>query len=89
MSVKAKASISLKFCNPNQLAAMVTALKPETDSPVAHRASVNLQVQDCFLVLTIDAKDTVALRATINTYLRWIASIVNIMATLVYIDSFI
>ncbi|MDR2707284.1 MAG: hypothetical protein LBB87_00840 [Nitrososphaerota archaeon] len=79
MVVKANAIIRLKFSDPKQLATTVTALKPEVNSPVTHRANVTLQVHDCFLILNITAKDTVALRAMTNVYLRWIASTVNII----------
>lgn len=79
MSLKAKAFIRLKFCDSKQLSAAVAALKPEVNSTITHRASVALQVEDCFLVLMIEAEDTVALRATVNAYLRWIASTVNVM----------
>jgi tRNA threonylcarbamoyladenosine modification (KEOPS) complex Pcc1 subunit len=81
MGIKAKASVRLKFCNPDQLAAAVAALKPEVNSPVTHRASVDLQVQENFLVLMVEADDTVALRATVNAYLRWIASTMNVIET--------
>ncbi len=79
MAIKAKASICLKFCDSKQLTAAVAALKPEVNSPVTHRANVDLQVNDNFLVLTVDADDTIALRATVNAYLRWIASTVNVI----------
>ncbi|MCL1978250.1 MAG: hypothetical protein FWG55_09170 [Candidatus Bathyarchaeota archaeon] len=84
MATKVKASIRLKFCDPKQLSAAVAALRPEVNSPVTHRASVNLQVQESFLVLTVDAEDTIALRATINAYLRWIASTVNVVEVAEY-----
>jgi tRNA threonylcarbamoyladenosine modification (KEOPS) complex Pcc1 subunit len=79
MSINAKVSIRVKFCNPKQLAAAVAALKPEVNSPVTHRSNVTLQVYDCFLTLTINAEDTVALRAAVNAYLRWIASTTNVV----------
>jgi tRNA threonylcarbamoyladenosine modification (KEOPS) complex Pcc1 subunit len=34
------------------------------------------------LVLRIEAKDTIALRATSNAYLRWISSIMNVLSAL-------
>jgi tRNA threonylcarbamoyladenosine modification (KEOPS) complex Pcc1 subunit len=82
MAIKAKASVRLKFSDSKQLAAAVAALKPEANTPVTHRANVDLQVQENFLVLTVDADDTVALRATVNAYLRWIASTVNVIETI-------
>ena len=79
MATNAKASINLKFVDTKQLEATVAALKPEVNAPVTHRAKVDLRVQENFLVLTVDADDTVALRATVNAYLRWIASTVNVI----------
>jgi tRNA threonylcarbamoyladenosine modification (KEOPS) complex Pcc1 subunit len=85
MAVTTKTSIRLNFSDPKQLAATITALKPEINSPVTHRANADLQVYDCFLVLNITAKDTVALRAMTNVYLRWIASIVNILEVIEHV----
>ncbi len=82
MPTSAKAIINLKFADAKQLAAAIAALKPEVNAPVTHRAKVDLQVQDDLLVLTVDADDTVALRATVNAYLRWIASTVNVIEML-------
>jgi tRNA threonylcarbamoyladenosine modification (KEOPS) complex Pcc1 subunit len=79
MSTRAKASIRLKFADSKQLSAAVAALKPEVDSPVTQRSKVALAVQEDFLVLTVDADDTVALRASVNAYLRWIASTINVV----------
>lgn len=79
MAIRAKAFLNLKFVDAKQLAAAVAALEPEVNAPVTHRAKVSLQVQENLLVLTVDADDTVALRATINAYLRWIASTVNVI----------
>jgi tRNA threonylcarbamoyladenosine modification (KEOPS) complex Pcc1 subunit len=79
MSVKATASIRLKFSDPKHLTAMVRALKPEITSSINHRTNVDLQACDGFLVLVINAKDPVALRAMVNAYMRWIASTVNVI----------
>lgn len=79
METKAKASVRLKFNSEKQLTTLLDALKPEVNAPVTRRASVSLEKQDCFLVLCVDAEDTVALRATLNAYLRWIGSTVNVI----------
>ncbi|MCL2134888.1 MAG: hypothetical protein FWH37_04960 [Candidatus Bathyarchaeota archaeon] len=79
MTIKAGVSVCIDFCSFTQLAVVVTALKPEVNSPITHRANVDLQVYNCSLVLMISAEDTVALRATVNAYLRWIASIINVV----------
>jgi len=79
MAINAKVSVHIKFYDSKQLVAAVAALKPEVNSPVTHRSNVNLQIHDCFLTLTVDAEDTIALRAAVNVYLRWIASTVNVV----------
>jgi tRNA threonylcarbamoyladenosine modification (KEOPS) complex Pcc1 subunit len=79
MAINAKVSVRIKFCNSKQFAAAVAALTPEVNSPVTHRSNVDLQIHDGFLVLSVDAEDTVALRAAVNAYLRWIASTVNVV----------
>jgi tRNA threonylcarbamoyladenosine modification (KEOPS) complex Pcc1 subunit len=38
-----------------------------------------LEKDGLFLVLAVDAEDTVALRSTLNAYLRWINSTVNVI----------
>ena len=79
MAAKAKASINLRFNSEKQLTTLLDALKPEVNAPVTRRAQVSLEKQDAFLVLSVDAKDTIALRATLNAYLRWINSTVSVI----------
>ena len=80
--MKAKATIRLKFSSEKQLNAVVEALTPEVSKPLAGRAKVALERQDAFLVLRVEARDTVALRSTLNAYLRWVGSIVNVVEVL-------
>jgi tRNA threonylcarbamoyladenosine modification (KEOPS) complex Pcc1 subunit len=75
----AKASVHLKFVSQKQLSTLLEALTPETNAQVTRRASVILEEEGLFLVLTVEADDTVALRATLNAYLRWINSMMNVM----------
>jgi len=79
MAVGAKATVRLKFATQKQLATLIEALTPEANAQVTRRASVKLEKDGLFLVLTVEADDTVALRATLNAYLRWINSTVNVM----------
>ncbi len=79
MSTSAKAEIRLKLANQKQVKTLLDALTPEANVPVTRRASIKLQKDGLFLVLVVEAKDTVALRATLNAYLRWINSTVNVM----------
>ncbi len=80
MTIRAKATVRLKFQSDKQLATLLNALKPETKALATRRANVKLDIDDLFLLLTVDAEDTVALRSTLNAYLRWINSTVNVIA---------
>jgi len=79
MSTSAKAEIRLKLANQKQIKTLLDALSPEANAPVTRRANIKLQKDGLFFVLAVEAKDTVALRATLNAYLRWINSTVNVM----------
>jgi tRNA threonylcarbamoyladenosine modification (KEOPS) complex Pcc1 subunit len=69
----------LKFPSQKQASTLLEALTPEVNAPVTRRANVKLEKDGLFLKLTVEAHDTVALRATLNAYLRWINSTVNVM----------
>jgi tRNA threonylcarbamoyladenosine modification (KEOPS) complex Pcc1 subunit len=79
MAIRAKASVRLKFKSEKQLRTLLDALMPEANSPVTRRNTVKLGNDGLFLVLTVEAGDTVALRSTLNAYLRWIDSTINVM----------
>jgi tRNA threonylcarbamoyladenosine modification (KEOPS) complex Pcc1 subunit len=80
MATKAKATIRLKFASDKQLTTLLDALMPEANAPVIRRANVKLEKDSSYLMLTVEAEDTVALRSTLNAYLRWIGSAVNVMS---------
>jgi tRNA threonylcarbamoyladenosine modification (KEOPS) complex Pcc1 subunit len=79
MSISAKASMRLKFQSQRQLASLIDALTPEAKAPVTRRANVRLKQNGVFLELSVDADDTIALRSTMNAYLRWINSTLNVL----------
>jgi tRNA threonylcarbamoyladenosine modification (KEOPS) complex Pcc1 subunit len=79
MATGAKATVHLKFTSQKQLTTLLVALMPEAKAPVTKRANVKLEKDGLFLLLTVEAEDTVALRATLNAYLRWINSTINVM----------
>ncbi|HUK84330.1 MAG TPA: KEOPS complex subunit Pcc1 [Candidatus Acidoferrum sp.] len=80
MTIRAKATVRLKFQSDKQLSTLLNALNPETKMLATRRANVKLDIDDLFLLLTVDAEDTVALRSTLNAYLRWINSTINVIA---------
>ena len=80
MAIGAKATVRLKFSSDKQLTTLLNALTPEAKAPATGRAKVKLEKDGLFLVLAVEANDTVALRSTLNAYLRWISSTVNVMS---------
>jgi len=79
MAISAKATVHLKFDSEKQLTTLLNALMPETNASATRRANVKLEKDGLFLLLTVEAEDTVALRSTLNAYLRWITSTVNVI----------
>jgi tRNA threonylcarbamoyladenosine modification (KEOPS) complex Pcc1 subunit len=77
MAVKASAQISLNFKTEKQVEILLDALKPEANSLINRRAKINLIKQNACLIVSAEAEDTIALRALINAYLRWINSTVD------------
>ena len=70
--MKAQASVRLNFVSEKQLQVVLQALKPETETSSTHRSKVIMTAEGKSLVLDFMAKDTSALRAAINSYLRLI-----------------
>lgn len=64
------------------LGVIETALGPETDTPSSDRSETQILVEDNFLVIKTQATDTTALRASINSYLRWIDGVQNIVESI-------
>jgi tRNA threonylcarbamoyladenosine modification (KEOPS) complex Pcc1 subunit len=76
------AIVRLKFPSKRGLEIVFEALKPEVDKPATVRSRAKLGKEDKFLVLKIEARDSVALRAALNAYLRWINSALNVLEVL-------
>ena len=79
--MKARATVRLKLPTEKKLQTILRSLEPEVKSPTA-RSWASLAKKGHYLTLKIEAKDTVALRAALNAYLRWINSILNVFQTL-------
>ena len=79
MSINAKALICMKFASERQLSTLLNALEPETHVMENRRVNVILQKEGCFLKLVVESEDTIALRATLNAYLRWIQSAIKVI----------
>jgi len=79
---KAKAVVRLKFPSVRHLEIVFRALEPEVKKPATLRSKANLEKNDTFLILKVEARDSVALRAALNAYLRWINSMTNVLEVL-------
>jgi tRNA threonylcarbamoyladenosine modification (KEOPS) complex Pcc1 subunit len=80
MATHVKAAIRLKLASDKQLTTIFNALAPEAKAPATRRVTVKLEKNGLFLVLAVEAEDTVALRSTLNAYLRWISSTINVIS---------
>ncbi|MEM3617951.1 MAG: KEOPS complex subunit Pcc1 [Candidatus Bathyarchaeia archaeon] len=84
--MKAKAVIRLKLPSKRDLKIVYRALMPETAKPATTRSKANLKIENAFLVLAVEARDTVALRAALNAYLRWISAVCGVLSVLEKLD---
>jgi len=80
--MKTRAKCKVFFSNERYLDTVFNALRPEVDKPATVRSVAFIKKYKTFLALEIEARDTVALRAALNAYLRWINSIVNVLELL-------
>lgn len=77
--MKAKAAVRLQLSSEKHVITLLNALAPEANAPVTKRAKVTLNKEEAGIVLTVEARDTVALRASLNAYLRWIYSAMKVI----------
>ena len=71
--MKARAVVHLSFQSKDQLDIVLKALKPETEKSLTSRSRVQIKGEGEVLTLILEARDTSALRAVTNSYLRWVA----------------
>lgn len=58
---------------------LMGALLPEAERPSSSRSNVTMNVEGGMLTLRITACDLAALRATLNSYLRWADAVVDVV----------
>ena len=78
----AEAEVTINCFSRHQLGILFEALKPEVENNSYSRSKVNLRIKEEKLMLSVNAADSVALRATLNTYLRWISVIYDMFSLL-------
>ena len=55
------------------------SLAPEVERPTSERSSVTVSAEKGKVIISIEASDVVALRAAINSYLRWVGAILDVV----------
>lgn len=80
--MRARAAVRLKFPSEKHLKTVFKAMEPEVKKPTTRRSSTSLEKEKEYLALKVEAKDTAALRAALNAYLRWINSTASILEVL-------
>lgn len=76
--MKAQAVIRLDFSSEKQLKVVLEALKPETRTAPTRRSKVQIMSKGNSLTLSFEATDTSALRAAINSFLRFTSMAINV-----------
>jgi tRNA threonylcarbamoyladenosine modification (KEOPS) complex Pcc1 subunit len=72
-------SMVLIEIQPDLTNIIINALKPESEMPSSERSHTILQIADEGILIIIKASDITALRAALNSYLRWIQGILSVV----------
>jgi KEOPS complex subunit Pcc1 len=73
--MRTEASIQIRLDSEAKSKTIFKALKPETKTPTTYKSKVKTELRGNDVLLHFKAADTAALRASINSYLRWINAI--------------
>jgi len=77
------ANIEIKYPLTEGLAKIIEgSLIPEIERPISDRSHTQVYVHDSNLYLKIGASDLSAMRAAVNSYLRWVEAILDIFGKL-------
>ncbi|MDP6458434.1 MAG: KEOPS complex subunit Pcc1 [Candidatus Bathyarchaeota archaeon] len=55
------------------------SLSPEVEHPTSERSRVKVSAVEGRVVISLEASDVVALRAALNSYLRWVGTILDVV----------
>ncbi len=67
----ASATIKFEFRNAREAETVRQALLPEESLPASTRTKAKIALRENALILRVDAEDTAALRAALNSFIRW------------------
>lgn len=77
-----RATIRIKLPSEEKLEAVLKSLEPEVAGTTGTRFQANFMKKQESLIMKIEARDTIALRASLNTYMRWINAVLNVFQTI-------
>lgn len=67
--------------NANLAQIIEGALRPEVDDPVSQRSTVSVYAGKDNVMISVNATDLAALRAALNSYLRWVKAIQDVVVS--------
>lgn len=79
MRGRAVAEIDLNLDSELVAGVIFEALRPETRRSPAPRSKATLKIEGRRLTLNVEAADTSALRASLNSYCRWILCLIRML----------
>jgi len=62
--------------------ALERSIRPELIKPPTSRSRVSMARRDETIEMTFEAKEISALRAALNSYLRWVSAVESVLRTL-------
>lgn len=68
----AETQLEIEFDSQKEANIVLTALRPEISDLPSQRTSTEIESDHNTLKVTIKAQDSASLRASLNSYLRWI-----------------
>lgn len=74
---KVEASIILELSDVRKANTLYAALLPEKLNPPTYRSKIDIELNGSSLKINISSNDLISLRASINSYLKWIATIIG------------
>lgn len=76
-----KASAEIRVKVPEEVVeALMDALRPEAESPSSERSSTRVRRGVNGIVISTEASDTTAMRAAVNSYLRWVQGMLDMLS---------
>ncbi len=77
-----RAEIAIELSSKRHAEAIYKALKPETKHSIGPRSKVAILLRGKALEIVVFARDISALRAAVNSYLRWVSSSTDLIRSI-------